>query len=148
MDSDYRDFLRRFKNRPTSSAPSPWGIGFLIEQVGTGFETILAGIERLEQIIMTSAENTDQLIADATATLTQFETDAQATLTTLGNDLNTVLADIQAAPNAVQASTVTALQNAISTLGSLGTSLSGAVGQIDSAVNPPAPAPAPPASGS
>lgn len=140
---DHREFMRRFKKRPTSTGPSPWGIGFLIEQVGTGFEFVVAEIQRLESLIMTSAENTDQLIQDATATLVAFETAAQTSLTTLGNDLTAVLADIQAAPNAVQASTLTSLQDAITTLGTLGSSLSGAVGQIDSAVNP-----APPASGS
>lgn len=139
---DFRTFLTRFKNRPTASGPSPWGLGFLIEQVGSGFETVVAGLEQLEQIIMTSAQNTDALVQAATASLASFETTATATLTTLDNDLSAVLADVTSAGSNVQPATVTALQNAIASLGTLGTGLSSAVTQIDAAVNP-APSPAP-----
>lgn len=141
----WRLFLRR--HTPMASGPIPSWAGFFIEQIGIGLEELEAAIQRLEIIIMTSAESTDQQIQDAVATLVAFETAAQSSLTTLGNDLATVLADIQAAPNAVQASTVANLQNAITTLGTLGTSLSSNVTSIDTAVNPPAPAPAPAPSG-
>jgi hypothetical protein len=143
---DHRDFLRRFKSRPTSTAPSPWGIGFLIEQVGTGFEILAAGIERLETLIMTSAQNTDQVLQAIAADLQTVAANIQTAETTLSNDLATAVADIQDVVNnggTVQASTLTSLQNVQTALDGLAAPLTTAVGQLDAAVNPPAPAPAP-----
>jgi formylmethanofuran dehydrogenase subunit E-like metal-binding protein len=140
-EPQWEQFLTR--NVPHASAPVPQWAHMLIAMTGYFHYRLLAELDEIKELIMTSAESTDQLVQDAVATLVAFETAAQTSLTTLGNDLATVLKDVQAAPNAVQASTVISLQNAITTLGTLGSSLSSNVTSIDTAINPPAPAPAP-----
>ncbi|MFJ4653881.1 hypothetical protein ACIP5Y_21670 [Nocardia sp. NPDC088792] len=134
--SDWRELLRLHESHP-SSAQMRYGIGYLIQLVGEGFE-------KLQELIMTSAQSTDAALQAVTADIVSFETAAQATLTTIQADLATAVADINqvvAGGGAVQASTLTALQNAATALGTLGTGLSTAVTTLDQAVNPPAPTP-------
>lgn len=143
---DFRVFLNRFKTRPTSTAASPWGLGFLIELVGSGFESIDAAFQRMEQIIMTSAQNTDATLQAIAADLQTVATDIQTAETTLSNDLATAVADIQdvvANGGTVKAATLASLQSVQTALDGLAAPLTSAVGQLDAAINPPAPAPAP-----
>ncbi len=142
----YRDYLQRLQNRPLASGPTPSWLGYLVEQVGVGFEFVVAEIQRLEVLIMTSAQNTDQVLAAIAANLQTVATDIQTAETTLSNDLATAVADIEqvvSGGGVVQASTLTSLQNVQTALQGLSQPLTDAVGKLDAAVNPPAPAPAP-----
>lgn len=141
---DWRERLEWHQNHPASSSMR-YGIGYLIQMVGEGFE-------ELKEILMTSAQSTDAALQAIATDLQNVATTIQTAETTLQNDLATAIVDVTAAVNGggtVQASTLTSLQNVQATLDGLSAPLTTAVASLDAAVNPPAPAPAPtPASGS
>lgn len=146
----YKDFLKHISGRQVASGPAPFGLGYLVEQIGLGFEFIVAEIQRLEQTIMTSAQSSDATLQAIAAALQTVATDIQTAETTLSNDLATAVADIQqvvSGGGTVQKSTLDTLTSVQTALQGLAQPLTTAVGQLDAAVNPAAPAPAPAPSG-
>ena len=140
-EPQWEQFLTR--NVPHASAPVPQWAHMLIAMTGYFHYRLLAELDEIKELIMTSAASTDQLIQAATATLVGNFNTLQASETTLANHLQQIVTDIQSNGNTVSATTLANLQAAATTSGSLSSAIASAVATLDQAVNPPAPAPAP-----